>query len=436
MDAFVPHSTLTPNGETVVCDDRAVLAVGANRFESAVSFRLRLLPTPDISVHGEFNTDKHPLELAALSLKERTGTVTIESSGDAADVYLERLAVGNPASFRVSLNGLLVTGTRAPVRAVQFHLINFPDFLAQEKGATYKNSVTLVDGQHQVSILPVVDDDTVFDELKARGGFGSAHVGVMTRLDGSDLSFDEATDAIDRVHYFLSFARGAWTGIVLPAGLDSNGAPVWRQFGIRLVDRWPQRVSWADRHNYQVLSHAYGGFSRLWSDKFWLPVLRKALYWYLRSNDPSSGIDGGIILTQAALEFAAWSYLVEHRRSLSKEGFANLYASDRLRLMLTSLGIPLEIPASLNRLREAGSDWDGPRVFTEIRNQLVHPVTRKGRFKLEKLPYYEAWTLGQWYLELSLLRIAGFDDVYRNRTRTNGWVGEVVHVPWHPPSTP
>jgi hypothetical protein len=289
----------------------------------------------------------------------------------------------------------------------------------------------LTDAQHHIAIAPVLDDHNVFDELKARGGFGSAHVGVIARQDGSDLSFQEASDALDRLHYFLSFARGAWTGIVLPAGLDPDAAIVWRQFGIRLVDRWPQRVSWADRHNYQVLSSVYRGFAKLWSDTFWHRVMRKTLYWYLRSNDSSSGIDGGVILTQAALEFLSWSYLVEYRRTFSKEGFEKLYASDRLRLMLTSLGIPLETPASLEKLRRAGPDWDGPRAFTEIRNQLVHPVTKKGRFKVERLPYCEAWTLGQWYLELCLLRLAEFDDVYRDRTRSPGWVGEVVHVPWH-----
>jgi hypothetical protein len=101
--------------------------------------------------------------------------------------------------------------------------------------------------------------------------------------------------------------------------------------------------------------------------------------------------------------------------------------------MLTSLDIPLEIPASLAELRKATPGWDGPRSFTEIRNQLVHPVVKKGRFKVENLPYHEAWTLGQWYLELTLLRLAEFDDVYRDRTRIPGRAGQVEQVPWRTP---
>jgi hypothetical protein len=159
--------------------------------------------------------------------------------------------------------------------------------------------------------------------------------------------------------------------------------------------------------------------------------MRRTLYWYFRSNDSSSGIDGGIILTQAALEFVAWSYLVEFRQALSKDGFEKLYASDRLRLILTALDIPLEIPASLEELRRAVSDtWDGPRAFTEIRNELVHPVAKKGRWKADQLPYFEAWNLGQWYLELALLRLTGFDDVYRDRTQESKWIGSVTHLPW------
>jgi hypothetical protein len=239
-------------------------------------------------------------------------------------------------------------------------------------------------------------------------------------------------DALQRVQQFLSFARGAWTGVALPMGLDEGGEVCWRDFRNGLLDRWVGRISWADRHNMQVLRPAYSGFASKWADKYWRPVLQRAIYWYLRSNNSSAGVDGCIILTQAALEYLAWSYLVETDKSLSDRGFERLPAADRLRLLLSSLEIPLEIPHTLQTLAAAcrGLGWDGPRAFTELRNDLVHPARKKRPLGPGRPPYYEVWSLGQWYVELVLLRLMDFTGVYHERVGPARWMGEVVPVPW------
>jgi hypothetical protein len=156
------------------------------------------------------------------------------------------------------------------------------------------------------------------------------------------------------------------------------------------------------------------------------------LYWYFRSNSTSSGVDGSLILTQAALEHLAWRELVEHRRNISGDGFERLNAADQLRLYLSDMSIPLELPDSLEELtRLAGEfNWDGPAAFTEIRNNLVHPGRKRRRLNERKLPYFEAWLLGQWYFELALLKMFDFRGVYHNRTRPQTWIGDVESVPW------
>jgi hypothetical protein len=43
--------------------------------------------------------------------------------------------------------------------------------------------------------------------------------------------------------------------------------------------------------------------------------------------------------------------------------------------------------------------------------------------------WIEAWKLGMWYIELSLLRICGFTGEYGNRLQSR-WLGVVEPVPW------
>ena len=433
VDRPTPHIMLRPNGETSVSDEDAVLTMGAERFECEVSVSIRFLPVPDIVFRGRFRPKDHPLSLLGLAFDSPPASLCLNSTGDSAAVSIAQLSAGDPASFVATImKGILFSGVKEPTEAVQFHLINFPNFLSQEEEGAFPNSAILEDAEYEVQLLAVDDDEEVFKTLKAQGGFGNTHVGIITRLDGAPVSFEGASDTLRRVHCFLSFARGAWTGIALPVGVDDGGEVRWREFGMRPMERWSPRVSWLDRHNCQVLASAYRGFSTRWADEYWQSVLEKAIYWYLRSNNTSSGVDGGIILTQAALEYMAWTQLVEFDGTLSKEGFERLPASDRLRLLLLRLEIPLAIPTTLEALSDVtpNAAWDGPRTFTEVRNDLVHPVRKKGRFGVAKLPYFEAWTLGQWYLELVLLRLMGFDGVYHDRTRLGGWVGEVRPVPW------
>jgi len=58
-----------------------------------------------------------------------------------------------------------------------------------------------------------------------------------------------------------------------------------------------------------------------------------------------------------------------------------------------------------------------------------HPE-HKRRDKFGKV-YYDAWNLGLWYLEMSMLAICGYSGSYGNRLKRR-WVGEIEKVPWTP----
>jgi len=121
---------------------------------------------------------------------------------------------------------------------------------------------------------------------------------------------------------------------------------------------------------------------------------------------------------------------VVDRRTLSRERFRKLTAAHHIRLLVESCGIPTGIPPGLCDLEAKAKElkWkDGPEALAAVRNLLVHPDRRKD------LPYYDAWRLAEWYVELALLGVLCFSGEYSNRTKAQRWVGAVEPVPWAKP---
>ena len=178
--------------------------------------------------------------------------------------------------------------------------------------------------------------------------------------------------------------------------------------------------------------YLFPGFMTRWENGDWREALREVIYWYLNANQSSRGIDAGIILAQAAIERLSYEFVVKDGRLLLANGFKGLSASDKFRLLFSSLNLPLEIPHETAELLTLAAkdkmNWmDAPQALAEIRNSLVHPAhKRRGQFSKA---YYEAWNLVLWYLEMSVLAICGYSGTYANRLKQR-WVGEVEDVPW------
>jgi hypothetical protein len=150
----------------------------------------------------------------------------------------------------------------------------------------------------------------------------------------------------------------------------------------------------------------------------------------------AGGVEGGIILVQAALELLGWTQLVEETKSLSGQGYEKLAAADKLRLLLSSCSIPLSIPATQTELVSAAKTYgwtDGPQATTEIRNALVHsnPTKRKKVLSVDPALTYEAYEVSLWFLELILLRFFDYRANYSCRVSAARWRVEAVQVvPW------
>ena len=389
------------------------------------------------------------LRLAFAPDNDWDGKLTLLDKGVVLDAFVKgRGGEHGAIAFMPRMSVVTVTPGSTAISSAVFHLFNFPKFHGPEdyvltRGAPPYQASTLCDRSvlkgdgWSITIAATDKTDEVCKALAAQGGYVVTHMGDIKREDGAPFTSNQLDDLLRCLHVFLSFVLGCWAGVAFPAGFDSTGRRVFEQWGIPTTapGPWNGTCSWFDTQHGELLSQVFPGFAALWRDDTWKDSLWKALYWYLAANgqgNASTMTDGGTILAQAALELLAWAYCVQHRRMVSPKAFEHrggLEAADRLRLLATSLGIPLDIPRESSALHaKAGEKWqDAMHAITGIRNALVHP---RARAKLPAGAHLEGWNLSLWYLEMALLRLCGHNGKYSKRLAMSRWTGNVEPVPW------
>ncbi len=331
-----------------------------------------------------------------------------------------------------------IGGESTQIAKLIFHLYNFVDFIGtrssiEENGTTKHRieHIDLIDDEWEIELKSLTFTRANIKELKEEGGFRLTHIGVIKRTDGTNISGNDAYAILNAIRFFLSFAKGGWCEPICAVGLNLAGDSIWESWSSPR-EPWCNPRSWFDPHNSKQLTSLFPGFMNFWKDEYWNEAIRECFYWYLNANYSPRGIDAGIILNQTAIERLSYEFAVNEKCLLTAKGFKDLKASDKMRLLFSSLDIPIDIPSETPELRNIASNnqlnWlDSPHALTEIRNSLIHP--EKKNKKQFKDAYYEAWNLGLWYLEMGILAILGYKTTYGNRLKQK-WVGEVEKVPW------
>lgn len=450
MPDFNPvYVTEEPNKEIVLRESEEVeVIVGGVAHPGRASVSLRFLPHPSLVVHAWF------LDLAAdlCNLKFEKILLRFPSLAEETEVLLRTrsLEPATPTPLRISFtptqNSITIGDSKAAtIRKVKFHVVNFCEFYSdphndsgnriveiKSDGGSHRQVVgcaTILAEEWRITLSALPSIGNLVKGLERAGGYAITHVGEIERLDRKAFDGNGAEYLLDSFHFFLSFVRGSWTPPVLPIGLNKEGEKVWEKWDIGNVGAWRFRPSWFDEDNGQLLAEVFPGFWRLWRADIWHWPLRMAIQWYLCSNTNAG--DAGIILTQAALELLAWTLAVKEKRLVSAKAFGKkLSAAAKLRLALSSLNIPTDIPAELTRLtfRAKEFSWlDGPQAFATIRNRTVHPHHKGKPESLDVIA--DAWRLGQWYVELILLALCGHVGKYSKRLGIQR-MGAVIPVPW------
>lgn len=330
---------------------------------------------------------------------------------------------------------LVRSGRTTSASEIRCGVINFPRFSGRgdelrrgDGSSTRHGRVRAQAGPWSIELKECGNARDLFDELAASQGFAVTHEARIVKNDAESIVPEEASLLLRALDDFLSFARGSCCSLALVTAVDESEDVVWEQWGCRRAEPWRQSgSSWFDLHHGQTLGEAFPGFWAAYSgSRERRRALHQALYWYLRAETRQSGVDGGLILLQAALE------RLVHTFFRPKTGRNELTAS-WLRDALTERRIPVGIPSGSDALGAyadgvGGKDGtrDGVFAVTKLRNNSVHPD------KDACVPdgaYYEAWELSRWLVEVMVLSVTGYDGEYANRLNRRA-VGQVERVPW------
>lgn len=316
-----------------------------------------------------------------------------------------------------------------------FHFFNFVDLIGTRRSTEQSGDaiehVDLLCSEWNVELKSLISTRENMKLLKEEGGYQLTHIGSFQKADATQFSGKDANEFLRALRFFLSFAKGGWCEPVCAAGFDASGIRVWESLSSPRETSLSFR-SWFDPYTGDQIASLFPAFMKLCENEDWREALHEVIYWYLNANNSSRGIDAGIILTQAAIERLSYEYTVKVRKLVTVEGFKALWASDKFRLLFSSVGIPLDIPVETPELQRLARNnqmkWlDAPHALTEIRNSLVHPE-HKRRGQLSSA-YREAWNLGLWCLEMGILAICGYSGTYGNRLKQR-FVGQIEDVPW------
>ncbi|WP_226391013.1 hypothetical protein [Penaeicola halotolerans] len=269
--------------------------------------------------------------------------------------------------------------------------------------------------------------------LEAVGGYHLLYAGRITSKKGV-ISSSELANLKNYLFRFLSFINGFWTGPLFYSGLQ-KGVKRWTDYTAYQYDSYKTTPSWIVNY-YPNINALFTEFSSKLEEGKSQKFLINILHWYIEANKLSGAVEGAIIMLQTALEYVFNFWIVEEGKLLfAGNDVKNLYASNKIRLILAQINFPLEIPSELYNTHQFLKDnnlnnYDGPRLITDVRNKIIHSSSEDNRNNVEYTSgvLLEVHKLSITYLELSILKYLNYQNSYRDRF--NGY-NSFKPVPWN-----
>lgn len=337
--------------------------------------------------------------------------------------HYDGYSCGDEHKHGFAIDGQVEIGVSEKMSRAVFHVINCRDFSEGpvrlgSGGYLGAGRIELVTPDWQVTIDRTDDSQELVATLQQTGGRALTHRVEIRRGDASRFDAEQLGEVVALIEHFIAFVTGAWACLALPIGYDGDDE-VWQVWRARQGRSWTNPHTWSSHLPAKCVRAVFRGFANRFMDEDWNEPLRQTVDWYVQCRNGTA--ETSIILCQAALELLAWVVYIENGQvMLGTSGFENLWASDRIRLLLAQMQVTYEFPPGVKELGEFEFDGkktyaDGPHAITEIRNGITHPKTAKReRFgSMGPLLRYQASELGLFYLECCLLGLCGYFGPFR-----------------------
>jgi hypothetical protein len=414
----------------------------------------------DFKVQGDFQFVWFPNQIV-----DFRGTVIETSAGPNEDFFMQTVQVlvnetiiGSAYCYNLGVTGAKIYGSlvgevvfgdsTVSVDKVSFAIPNLKEL--------HGSAVRMIKGEWTAVInnrlkfenndfIIILDKDAEFNDLnnsaKIRGGYILNYSGELTKKKGS-ISLNESQDILHCFSNFISFLNGRSISAMFRQG-KFNEETVWMDYNSYYTESIKHVRSWTPHYRNDEFNGMWIVFSKMWKSKDERDFVISALNWYTQANNTVKFYGASIILAQTALELIYNKLIVEDKRIITGKDATNIAASNKIRLILSQLGLSSAIPITLSKLKTYANlspdkNIDAPEIFVQIRNAIVHSQEEKRKkvASMDDRVLYESLQLSLWYVEVALLYIFGYKGYYYNRTNLSKWVGQgEEYVPWATPPT-
>ncbi|AVR46241.1 hypothetical protein C7S20_13760 [Christiangramia fulva] len=333
--------------------------------------------------------------------------------------------------------------TTIPVNEVRFSIPNMQRFDGQnirsEEIGWYKGRIFLKLADYDLNIDKLPDFGERIAALKDVGGYHITYSGKMTFK--TPKSLQDMKKEIQVLNCFLQLLSGIQISALFFSGVNDRET-LWTDYRSAGIDSYHQRGSscfpryFLEHSDFKAMEIVYSNLIDFWRKDDYRNMISSAVKWYSEANSkPWYHSTTSMIISQSALEmFYNW-YMIEKDGIL--RGEVRLSAANKIRLLLSRIGIKNEVPQKYAEIKKFLNDpknkneEDAIDATVFYRNAIVHGESEK-RTKLVNLsPSFkrEANNLSLWYLELCLLYTLGYNGKYVNRT-TIEYSSDTEKVPW------
>ena len=361
--------------------------------------------------------ESNHLPVSLAQLPRKVSCITIENGSKIQVMHSKNPF---PKGFLVPYKSpCIVIQSNIKIRSISFSALNIPKFYGQKDrwtdiGGTC-HRLGVAEMKHGGLWIEITEDPSLSRKNQQYGGYAVTHTGCIQRCDGGVFCVKEAEHILRGLRALLSFARGSACGLTLVKAVSQDGAEMILEWGTTYTKAWTGGDdTWLPtRDGGDSLSRLLPGFWNLYNDPDWKDTLLTVIDWYINSKDGPFHV--GVILIQAALESLC------HKIS-GVEGRKKIAAEEAFK----AVGLCKKIPPSCKGLEKFSENSDGPMAIVNIRNSLVHP---KKEDDISAEAEMEALRLGQWYIELLLLKQLDYRGRYMNRLKTSD-EDPFEYVPW------
>lgn len=238
----------------------------------------------------------------------------------------------------------------------------------------------------------------------------------------------------------LSLMHGRWVGLFGP----------WLYRGDTLVQLCPcvtktsrngGSITWYPDTVLGVFEELVSRLHKAFSDRDRGEAIQSGFHWSVEASLCAGGVEGSLILQQAALESLAWYEVVQKRKHCSTSGFQNLPAADKIRWYCSLNCIKTAIPDHSTELVAYAKAYDHVNdlvdVLIDVRNALVHGTPRKVERVMRRVrgeeERSELWYQVSGLVDQAVLAAIGYNGkIFRKDLPASFAIQAIRQVSWAP----